>query len=160
MFLNLILCISTHSYNKIASVAKTASWLAMWQITLLHTTQCMQYFQGLLLFKVPIKKKKNNNWTGHWHIGSHTCALKVSSGLSQSLGPGILGLGQSGEKLLLFLPGWKVSEKSHKSETGDGCFKPESNTEYSLPPQESILFMSLWHYLVSNLFPAFKKKTN
>lgn len=159
MFLHLILCISTHFDNKVASVAKTASCFSVWWITLLHTAEHMQYFQGLLLFKVsntllgfiePIQKIQ----IGHWHFGAHTCALKVSRALSKSSGPGILGLGLEGEKLPCFLPGWEVSEKSCESETGDCGFNPESNAEYSLPPQESILFTSLWRYLVSNLFPA------
>lgn len=133
----------------------------------------MQYFQGSLLFKVsntllgfiePIKKNSYwavTFWCPHLgHFGAHTWGLKVSRALSKSSGPGLWGLGWglglAGEKLPHFVPGWQVSEKSHKSET-DHSFNPESNTEYSLPPQETILFTSLWCYLVSNLFPAQKK---
>lgn len=159
MFLHLILCISTHFDNKLASVAKTASCFSVWWITLLHTTECMQYFSVYYCSKSQIHSlvllsQLKKMQIGHCHFGAHASALKVSRALSKSSGPGILGLGLAGEKLPRFLPGWEVSEKSHKSETGDHCFNPESNTEYSLPPQESILFTSLWRYLVSNLFPA------
>lgn len=157
MFLHLILCISTHFDNKVASSQKCFMLSVHW-ITRLHTAEHMQYFQGLPLFKVsntllgfiePIKQ--NSNWA--LSFGNHARALKVGRALSQSSGPEILGLGLTGEKLPHFLPGWEVSEKSHKSEAGDRCFNPESN----LPPQKNILFASLWRYLVSNLLLAENK---
>lgn len=41
----------------------------------------------------------------------------MSWALNKSSGPGTLGLSLAGEKSPYFLPGWEVSEKSHKSET-------------------------------------------
>lgn len=48
----LILCISTHSDNKVASVAKPASCFSVWWIILLHSAESMQHFHNLLLFKL------------------------------------------------------------------------------------------------------------